>query len=255
MKRIRLVIAALLIFGSLFAVSSAALADAAMDFEVTSVSYENGVLKANGLFKNTGDKHIQTINKVDVKIFLHNEAGDSVQAADHYFTDLQVNLAGGESVNYTLEFPDVPEYTDATQWSAEEGDWEFTYIDEPAVEAEAVVVAAPEVEAAPAAADAALDFAITSVLYENGVLKANGKFLNIGGKSIESVTKVFVKIFLHNDAGDSVQAADHYFTDLKVNLKAGEEVDYTLEFPDVPEYTDATQWSAEEGDWEFTYFE
>ncbi|WP_176706622.1 Cna B-type domain-containing protein [Paenibacillus hemerocallicola] len=268
-KNMKYVLAALLVLVSLFGVSSAALAEPAMDFEITSVGYENGVLKANGLFKNTGDKRIESVNKVDVKIFLYNEAGEGKQVADHYFTDLKVNLNSGESVEYTLEFTDVPEYTDATQWGAEEGDWEFTYIEEqapaaePAAEPEVAAEAAPEVAAevaaevapAPETAAGALDFEVTGVGYENGVLKAIGKFKNIGGKHIEKVNKVDVKVFLYNAAGEGKQVADHYFTDLSVNLKAGEEVEYTLEFADVPEYTDATQWSAEEGDWEFTYFE
>ncbi|MDF2717684.1 MAG: copper amine oxidase-like protein [Paenibacillus sp.] len=246
-KSMKYVLAALLVFASLFGVSSAALADAAMDFEVTAVGYENGVLKATGIFKNTGDKAIETVNKVDVKIFLYNDAGDGTEAAHQYFSDLKVNLDPSESVEYTLEFTDVPEYVDATKWSAEEGEWEFTYIEEQAP--------APAPTPAAETAEAALDFEVTSVGYENGVLKAIGKFKNVGGKNIDTVNKVDVKIFLYNDAGDGQQVADHDFTDLKVNLKAGEEVEYTLEFTDVPEFTDATKWSAEEGDWEFTYFE
>ncbi|TMV47012.1 Cna B-type domain-containing protein [Paenibacillus mesophilus] len=246
-KSMKYVLAALLVFASLFGVSSAAFADAAMDFEVTAVGYENGVLKATGIFKNTGDKAIDTVNKVDVKIFLYNDAGDGTEAAHQYFSDLKVNLKPSESVEYSLEFTGVPEYVDATKWSAEEGEWEFTYIEEQAAPAPA--------PAAEPAAEAALDFEVTSVGYENGVLKAIGKFKNVGGKNIDTVNKVDVKIFLYNDAGDGKQVANHYFTDLKVNLKAGEEVEYTLEFTDVPEYTDATKWSAEEGEWEFTYFE
>lgn len=248
-KSMKYVLAALLVFASLFGVSSAVFADAAMDFEVTAVGYENGVLKATGIFKNTGDKAIETVNKVDVKIFLYNDAGDGTEAAHQYFTDLKVNLKPAESVEYTLEFTGVPEYVDATKWSAEEGEWEFTYIEEQAAPAPAPAPAAEP------AAEAALDFEVLSVGYENGVLKAIGKFKNVGGKNIDTVNKVDVKIFLYNDAGDGKQVADHYFTDLKVNLKAGEEVEYTLEFTDVPEYTDATKWSAEEGEWEFTYFE
>lgn len=252
-KSVKHLLAALLLVCSLFVVSSTALADAALDFEVTSVGYENGVLTATGKFTNTGDKAIEKVNKVDVKIFLYNDAGDSVQAADHYFTDLALPLAPGQSMDYILEFPDVAEYTDATKWSAEEGDWEFTYLEEAAPAAEE---AAPAAEA-PAAADgeAKLDFVITSVGYENGKLTAIGKFTNTGSKNIQKVDSVNVQIMLYNAAGDSVKAADHVFTDLALNLKSGEEIEYTLEFTDVPEYTDATEWSADETDWVFTYFE
>jgi hypothetical protein len=45
-KNMKYVFAALLVLVSLFGVSSAALAEPAMDFEITSVGYENGVLKA-----------------------------------------------------------------------------------------------------------------------------------------------------------------------------------------------------------------
>jgi hypothetical protein len=232
-----------------------ALADAAVDFEVTEVFYEDGTLKAVGQFTNTGDKSIEKVNKVDVKIFLYNDAGDSEQVANHYFTDLTLHLEPGEVMEYTLEFPDVAEYTDATKWSAEEGEWEFTYFDEAeAAESEEEAVETEE-EAVETEGEAALDFEVISVGYENGILTANGKFINIGDKKIEKVNKVDVKIFLYNDEGDSEQVADHVFTDLEVNLKAGEEVEYTLEFPDVAEYTDATKWSAEEGEWEFTYLE
>lgn len=118
---------------SVLGMSSLAFADASMDFEVTSVSYEEGVLTAVGKFKNTGDKSIADITKVDVKIILHNDDGDSKLVADHYFTDLKLNINPGEEAEYTLVFADVPEYIDATSWTAEEGDWEFTYI-EPAQE-------------------------------------------------------------------------------------------------------------------------
>jgi hypothetical protein len=235
-KLLKLLSISLLLSSSLFGLSSLAFADASLDFEVTSVGYENGVMKAVGNFKNTGDKSIDTVNKVDVKIFLYNDQDESKQVADHYFTDLKMNLKPNEEIEYTLEFPDVPEYTDATKWSAEEGEWDYTYIED-------------------ASKEASLDFVITGAAYEDGKLKATGTFKNTGGKNIEAVQKVGVKIFLHNDQGDSKQVADQYFTDLPLHLKPGEELEYSFEFTDVPEYTDATQWSAEEGDWEFTYFE
>jgi hypothetical protein len=239
MKKVGLVL--LLALCALFAVSSAAMADAVLDFEVTGVAYENGVLTATGTFTNSGDKTIETVNKVDIKIFLYNDAGDSVQAADHYFTDLAMHLEPGAAIEYSLAFPDVAEYTDATKWSAEEGEWEFTYLEEAAAAAET--------------APASLDFAVTSVGYEDGKLTAVGLFTNTGGKSIATVDSVNIKITLFNADGDSKQVADHVFSNLAVNLKPGEEIEYSLEFTDVPEYTDATSWSADEDSWEFTYFE
>lgn len=132
----KFIVSAAFLVVSMVGVSSVALADASMDFEITSVGYEDGVLKATGVFTNTGDKHIQKVNHVDVKITLHNDAGDSAEVADHEFTDLELDAEPGEAVEYTLEFPGVEEYVDATMWSAEEGEWEFTYTDE-AVEEEA----------------------------------------------------------------------------------------------------------------------
>jgi hypothetical protein len=151
---------------SMVGVSSVALADASMDFEITSVGYENGVLKATGLFTNTGDKHIQVVNHVDVKITLHNDAGDSAEVADHDFTNLELDAEPGEAVEYTLEFPDVPEYTDATQWSAEEGEWEFTYTDEAAEEEVTEEEVAAEEEAVDeevAAEEAAIEEVVEAV--------------------------------------------------------------------------------------------
>jgi hypothetical protein len=245
---------------SVFILSTAALADANADFKVIEVGYDNGILKAIGTFTNTGDKIIEKVTKVNIGIYLFNDDGDSKQVADHVFTDLDLHLAPGEQMDYVLEFPDVAEYTDATKWSAEEGDWEFTYIEnspDPAV-----TEAAPEAEAAPAApaadaetSDAKLDFNIVSVGYEDGALKAVGTFTNIGGKNIEKADKVNVKITLYNEPGDSKQVGNHDFTNLTLHLAPGEAIDYTLEFSDVEEYTDATKWSAEVGDWEFTYFE
>ncbi|MFC3768550.1 hypothetical protein ACFOSW_07670 [Paenibacillus sp. GCM10012303] len=275
-------------------VSATAFADAVLDFEVTEVGYDNGVLKAAGVFTNSGDRAIEKVNKVDVKIFLYNDDGDSKEVANHYFTDLAVQLAPGESIEYTLEFPDVAEYEDATQWSAEEGDWEFTYLDEAVEEVvvyeeevvvyeekvvyeEEVVIYEEEVvyeeeavvyeeeavyedevvyeEAAVEEEAAILDFQITSVYFEDGKLMATGKFINTGSKNIETVESVYVKIWLYNEAGDSEQAADHVFSGLSVHLMPGEEIEYTLEFVGVPEYTDATAWDASEEEWTFTYFE
>ncbi|MFD0675795.1 MULTISPECIES: hypothetical protein [unclassified Paenibacillus] len=249
-KMLNYLFASVVVLLSLFGVSSAALAAPALDFVVTAVGYDNGVLKASGTFANTGDKNIETVNKVDVKIILFNAEGESKEVAHQYFSNLKVHIKPGETAEYTLEFTDVPEYVDATAWSAEEGDWEFTYFEDAAPEA----APAPEAAAAPAA-EAALDFVVTSLGYDNGTLKAGGVFKNIGGKNIDTVNKVDVKISLFNDAGEGKQVADQYFSNLKVNLKPGEEIEYTLEFTGVPEYTDATKWSAEEGDWEFTYFE
>ncbi|MCU6796624.1 hypothetical protein OB236_31315 [Paenibacillus sp. WQ 127069] len=254
-KVLKFLTVSIMLWACLLGMSSLAFADAAMDFEITSVAYENGVLTAVGNFKNTGDKSIADVTKVDVKIILHNDAGDSKEVANHYFTDLKLNIKPGEAAEYTLTFSDVPEYTDATSWTAEEGEWEFTYFDD----APAVTPAPAEEAAAPApAADtapAALDFSVLSVFYEDGSLKASGVFTNTGGKNIDVVQKVSVKIILHNDAGDSKEVANQYFTDLPVHLKPVEMKEYTLIFTGVPEYTDATSWTAEEGEWEYTYFE
>jgi hypothetical protein len=255
-KALKFLSATILLWSCLLGISSFAFADAALDFQVTSVGYDNGVMKAIGKFINTGDKNIEDVTKVDVKIFLYNAAGESKQVADHYFTDLNLHLKPSEEKEFTLTFPDVPEYTDATNWSAEEGEWQYTYFDaEPAAPAAPAVEAPVTATIAPETAPASLDFVVTKLGYEGGVLTAIGNFKNTGGKNIEAVQKVDVKIFLFNEAGDSKMVADQYFTDLALHLKPTEEKEYTLSFSDIPEYTDATKWSAEEGEWEYTYFE
>jgi predicted thioesterase len=134
-KMLNYLVAAFVVLVSMFAVSSAALADPALDFEVTSVGYDNGALKAIGSFKNTGDKNIETVTKVDVKISLFNDDGEGKEVAHQYFTDLKVHLKPGEAAEATLEFTNVPEYVDATKWDAQEGEWEFTYFEDEAAEA------------------------------------------------------------------------------------------------------------------------
>jgi len=258
-KALKFLTVSIMLWACLLGMSSLAFADAAMDFEITSVAYEGGVLTAVGQFKNIGDKSIADVTKVNVKIVLHNAAGDSKEVANHDFTDLKLNIKPGEVATYTLTFSDVPEYTDATSWTAEEGNWEYTYFDEapvaPVVEVPVVEVPVVEATVAPETAPASLDFAVTSVFYEEGNLKAKGTFLNTGGKNIDVVQKVSVKITLHNDAGDSKEVANQYFSDLAVHLKPADAVEYTLTFTGVPEYTDATSYTAEEGEWEYTYFE
>jgi hypothetical protein len=257
-KVLKFLTVSVVLWACLLGMSSLAFADAALDFEVTSVAYEGGVLTAVGQFKNIGDKNIADVTKVNVKIVLHNDAGDSKQVADHNFSDLKLNIKPGEAATYTLTFSDVPEYTDATSWTAEEGDWEYTYFDDaPTIAPEAPAAPAPEAPAAsaPETAPAALDFTVISVFYEGGDLKATGVFTNTGGKNIDVVQKVSVKIILHNAAGDSKEVANQYFTDLAVHLKPVELKEYTLTFTGIPEYTDATAWTAEEGEWEYTYFE
>ncbi|MEK3917602.1 hypothetical protein [Paenibacillus sp. FSL H7-0331] len=129
-KTAKRLMAAALLCTALFSTSAVAFADAAMNFEVTGVSYENGTLTAAGTFSNTGDKNIEKVTKVTTKIILGNDAGDTKEVANHVFEDLTVHLKPGETVEYKFIFSDVPEYTDATKWAAEEGDWEFTYFEE-----------------------------------------------------------------------------------------------------------------------------
>jgi hypothetical protein len=164
-KALKALSVSIMIWVCLLGMSSLAFANAEMDFEITEVSYEGGVLTANGKFTNTGDKHISEVTKVDVKIVLHNDEGDSKEVANHYFTNLKLDIKPGESTDYTLTFPDVPEYTDATSFTSEEGEWEFTYFDEaaetPTVE-EVVEAAEEAIDAVVAEAEAAIDAAVES---------------------------------------------------------------------------------------------
>ncbi|MGI6647880.1 MAG: copper amine oxidase N-terminal domain-containing protein [Bacillota bacterium] len=99
-----------------------------MDFELTEVDYADGQLIAACTFTNTGDVFISTVKRVDVAVFAVYDDGDSIEAANTYFTDLVVNIGPGESVEYTLEITDVPEYDDATNWGLELSGWELEYV-------------------------------------------------------------------------------------------------------------------------------
>lgn len=63
-KAVKSLTTALFLVYSLMVVSATAFADAVLDFEVTEVRYEDGVLKATGLFTNSGDRAIEKVNKV-----------------------------------------------------------------------------------------------------------------------------------------------------------------------------------------------
>ncbi|WP_282939044.1 hypothetical protein [Paenibacillus sp. RC67] len=82
-----------------------------------------------GTFKNVGDKSIESITKVEVKLVLGNDSGDTADIGKQYFENIELHLAPGETGEATLEFTDVPYYEDATQFISEEGDWEFTYFE------------------------------------------------------------------------------------------------------------------------------
>jgi hypothetical protein len=115
---------------SIMSTSAVAFADATMDFKVISAKVdENGTLVATGSFVNTGDKSIDTVDKVSVKVHTANANGDVTTVGDHVFSNITVHLVPGEEKEVTLEFTgsEVPE--DAVTWEAEEGDWEFTYFE------------------------------------------------------------------------------------------------------------------------------
>lgn len=105
-----------------------AAANPELNFELTEVYYEDDVLKAKGTFTNTGDVFITKILSMDIKLFLANDAGESEEVTNSTFEDLPVNLEPGASTEYELIFTDVPVYTDATQWWAEEYNGEFEYL-------------------------------------------------------------------------------------------------------------------------------
>ncbi|GBF33522.1 hypothetical protein DCCM_2624 [Desulfocucumis palustris] len=92
-----------------------------INFEFTDAYYEEGQLKVDGTFVNTGDADITKIAAINVKVFMTNEQGDEVQAADQSFTDVELNLAPGASGEYTFTFTDVPEEYEeqATEWRTE----------------------------------------------------------------------------------------------------------------------------------------
>jgi hypothetical protein len=118
-----------------------AFADASMDFQLKEMVWEDGQAVAKGTFVNIGDKQITTVNRVDVKVFL-----DDVEASNVYFENIAVDIKPGEQVDQLFIFSDIGEsdFDAAKTWNSEEGEWEFTYLDEAAgtdTEAVADVVA------------------------------------------------------------------------------------------------------------------
>lgn len=114
---------------AIFGTSAVAFAEPSMDFTVTKVYYnENGVLIAEGTIKNTGDKNIETVDKVKITLTLANDNGDSV-TYNTQVSEIKAHLAPGETIEVSIEFGDVPLFADATKWDAVEEDWEFTYFE------------------------------------------------------------------------------------------------------------------------------
>ncbi|TBL76509.1 hypothetical protein [Paenibacillus thalictri] len=114
---------------SIFGTSAVAFADASMDFKATGVLYdENNVFTLKGEATNTGDKSIETINKVVIDLTLANDAGDKAQY-ELTASGISVHLAPGESKPVEITFADIPYFTDATTYDTVEKDWEFTYFE------------------------------------------------------------------------------------------------------------------------------
>lgn len=98
-----------------------------MTFELTTGEYQGTDFVAEGVFTNTGNVKISRVDKVSVKVYMHNDEGQSVLLDEGNFEDLDVNLAPGQSDVYTFIFPDVTFYEDATSWTSEGYEWEFTW--------------------------------------------------------------------------------------------------------------------------------
>ncbi|MCR8633705.1 hypothetical protein [Paenibacillus radicis (ex Xue et al. 2023)] len=115
---------------SIFGTSAVAFADASMDFKATGVSYdENNVFTLKVEATNTGDKSIETVDKVVIDLTLGNDAGDTA-AYELTATGVSVHLAPGESKEVEITFSDIPYFVDATTYDAVEKDWEFTYFED-----------------------------------------------------------------------------------------------------------------------------
>ncbi|TBL81833.1 hypothetical protein [Paenibacillus thalictri] len=112
--------------------SAVAFADASMDFTVTGLSYdEDEILVATGIIENTGDKHIETVDRVDMTLSMSNDAGEEV-STEAYCENIQVHLAPGESKEITIKFPSgtkLDKIDNPTCWKSKENDWQFTYYD------------------------------------------------------------------------------------------------------------------------------
>ncbi|MEN6460495.1 MAG: copper amine oxidase N-terminal domain-containing protein [Syntrophomonas sp.] len=104
-------------------------ANPSLEYDLTESYYEDGTLMVKGIFENTGNCEITKIDSMQIKVFLENDDGDSIMAADDTYTDLALDIKPGESVEYILETSCTTEYTDATKWWDETSPGTYEYID------------------------------------------------------------------------------------------------------------------------------
>ncbi|QGG47233.1 copper amine oxidase N-terminal domain-containing protein [Heliorestis convoluta] len=101
------------------------LEDSLIEFDLEKVFYEEGILKAEGIFYNRGNDTITKVNYIDIKIYMANKDGEQAVVADHRFENIPVQLKPGENVAYVFIFAGVPEYKDATSWGFDAYDLDY----------------------------------------------------------------------------------------------------------------------------------
>lgn len=97
-----------------------------------------------------------------------------------------------------------------------------------------------------------LDFTVNTVEYGGGEIVAHGTFTNQGSNEITKITYVVIQILLIKDDG-SYFPVEARFTDLALDIKPGESVNYALTFSGVPEYSGVTKYDDNVLDGEYVY--
>ncbi|KAB2952315.1 copper amine oxidase N-terminal domain-containing protein [Heliorestis acidaminivorans] len=99
-------------------------------------------------------------------------------------------------------------------------------------------------------AEQLMEFEIDKVYYDEGILKADGTFHNVGSLYINNVQYIDVLIHMANEEEEQAVVADHRFENIPVELEAGAKSSFVFIFAGVPEYEDAVYWGFDAYDWE-----
>lgn len=97
-----------------------------------------------------------------------------------------------------------------------------------------------------------LNFTVNNVEYGNGEIVAHGTFTNEGANEITKINYIVVQISLIKDDG-SYMPVEARFTDLALDIKPGESVNYALTFSGVPDYSGVTKYDDRVLDGEYVY--
>lgn len=97
-----------------------------LDFKISTVSYGSGEIEAKGIFTNVGSVEITRVKYIVIRIKLIKDDG-SYLPVEARFNDLALDIKPGESVNYSLTFTGVPQYSDVTKYDDEVLDGVYEY--------------------------------------------------------------------------------------------------------------------------------